>query len=98
MTRRAQLESLHRAALDAAHAGRALERAFAASHPGEGPFVLLAAGKAACAMAETAERLLGARVSRGAVTTKRGHARALERCAVREAGHPLPDASSEAAA
>jgi len=98
VTRRAQLEELHRAALDAAHAGRALERAFAASHPGEGPFVVLGAGKAACAIADAAERVLGARIRRGVVTTKLGHARALARCQVREASHPLPDENGEAAA
>lgn len=97
MTGREQLRELHRAALDAAHAGRALERALAASDLGPGPFVLLAAGKAACAMAEAAERALGARIARGAVTTKHGHARPVARCAVREAGHPLPDAASESA-
>jgi glycerate-2-kinase len=49
-------------------------------------------------MAEAAQRALGARIARGAVTTKTGHARALSGLTVREAGHPLPDAGSEAAA
>jgi len=95
---RARLAELHRAALDAVHAGRALERALAREDPGPGPFVLLAAGKAAAAMAESAQRVLGPRIARGAVTTKDEHARPLGRLAVREAAHPLPDARGEAAA
>lgn len=97
MSARAQLARLHRAALDAVHAGRALERALAADDPGPGPYVLLAAGKASCAMAESARAVLRARITRGAVTTKDGHARPLAGLAVREAAHPLPDARSEAA-
>ncbi|HTO71610.1 MAG TPA: DUF4147 domain-containing protein [Myxococcota bacterium] len=98
MSPREALASCHRAALDAVHAGRALERALAQRELGPGPFALAACGKAACAMAEAARRVLGARISRGAVTTKDGHARAVAGLAVREAGHPLPDARSEAAA
>ena len=95
---RERLAEIHRAALAAVHAGRALERALAEADPGAGPFALLAAGKAACAMAEAAQRALGARIARGAVTTKTGYARTLAGLRVREAGHPLPDAASEAAA
>ena len=98
MSPRALLAEIHRAALDAVHAGRAVERALERDDPGPGPFVLLAAGKAACAMAEAAQRTLGARIARGAVTTKDGHGRPLAGLAVREAAHPLPDARSEAAA
>lgn len=98
MNPRALLADLHRAALDPIHAGRALARAFAADDPGPGPFVLLASGKAACAMAEAAQSALGARIARGAVTTKDGHARAIPGLEVHEASHPLPDARSERAA
>jgi len=97
LSARDALRDFHRAALDAVHAGRALERALAARDPGPGPFVLLAAGKAACAMAEAALRRLGPRIARGRVTTKDGHARALSGLVVREAAHPLPDARSESA-
>jgi len=97
VTERALLVDLHRAALDEVHAGRALSRALEADDPGPGPFVLLAAGKAACAMAEAACARLGARIRRGAVTTKDGHARPITGLVVREASHPLPDARSEAA-
>ena len=94
---RALLADLHRAALDEVHAGRALARALEAEDPGPGPFVVLAAGKAACAMAEAARAALGARIARGAVTTKDGHARGIPGLEVREAAHPLPDARSERA-
>lgn len=99
MSERARLARLHRAALDEVHAGRAMERALVTEDPGPGPFVLLAAGKAACAMTEAARRVLGSRIVRGAVTTKDGHAssRAEPGLALREAGHPLPDSRSEAA-
>jgi glycerate-2-kinase len=94
---RALLADLHRVALDEVHAGRALERALASEDPGPGPFALLAAGKAACAMAEAARSALGARIARGVVTTKDGHARAIPGLEVHEASHPLPDARSERA-
>ncbi|MFI5316141.1 MAG: glycerate kinase [Myxococcota bacterium] len=98
MSPRELLAELQRAAVAAAHAGRALERALASRDPGPGPFVLLAAGKAACAMAEAAQRALGPRIARGEVTTKDGHGRPLARLTLREAAHPLPDARSAAAA
>ncbi|MGH2898674.1 MAG: DUF4147 domain-containing protein, partial [Solirubrobacteraceae bacterium] len=97
MSDRALLSALHRAALDEVHAGRALARALVADDPGPGPFVVLAAGKAACAMAEAASSSLGTRIARGAVTTKDGHGHAIAGLAVREASHPLPDARSTAA-
>ncbi|HXX47144.1 MAG TPA: glycerate-2-kinase family protein, partial [Myxococcota bacterium] len=98
MSARDALVELHGAALAAVHAGRALERALARRELGRGPFALVAAGKAACAMAEAARAALGDRIARGLATTKDGHARGLPGLAVREAGHPLPDARSEAAA
>jgi glycerate-2-kinase len=48
-------------------------------------------------MAEAARRSLGARIARGAVTTKDGHARPIAGLTVAEASHPLPDARSESA-
>jgi glycerate-2-kinase len=60
--------------------------------------VVLAAGKAACAMAEVLEDLAEDRIAAGLAVTKDGHALPLRRIAVREAGHPVPDARSEAAA
>ena len=52
---------------------------------------VLAAGKAACAMAEAAEQILGDRISGGLVVTKEGHEQPLERLEVLVASHPEPD-------
>ncbi|MEW5735212.1 MAG: glycerate kinase [Thermodesulfobacteriota bacterium] len=60
--------------------------------------LLVAAGKAACPMAEAALSLLGGRVSGGIAVTKYGHAAGWRRLPVREAGHPLPDEAGLAAA
>ncbi|HHU14549.1 MAG TPA: DUF4147 domain-containing protein [Lentisphaerae bacterium] len=54
---------------------------------------LLAAGKAAALMAKAAEEVLGALITDGHVVTKYGHGLPLERIALTEAGHPLPDAA-----
>ena len=56
--------------------------------------LVLGAGKAAAAMARGLERLLGARIDDGLVVVKYGHTAPLERIALCEAGHPLPDANS----
>jgi glycerate 2-kinase len=59
---------------------------------------VVGAGKASGPMAQAVEDSLGDRISTGLVachTTYTGH---LRRIAVREAGHPLPDARGEAAA
>jgi glycerate-2-kinase len=59
---------------------------------------LLAAGKAAAAMAAAFEAVAGEDIAGGLVITKDGHGIPLARSVLREAGHPLPDARSEAAA
>ena len=94
----ALLLDLYRAALDAAHAGRAVERSLSREVPGEGTVRVLAAGKAACAMAEGALAALGDRVEGGRVVTKEGHGRPVPGLSVREAAHPLPDRRAVAAA
>lgn len=94
MSARERLAELHRAALDAVHAGRAVSRSLARDDPGGGPFTVLAAGKASCAMAQAAVEALGPRVSRVRVVTKAGHARDIERASVYEAAHPFPDERS----
>ncbi len=58
--------------------------------------LLVAAGKAAVPMAETAVRILGDRLSVGIVVTKYGHAAGHtlpDTIRVIEAGHPVPDAA-----
>ena len=59
---------------------------------------LVAVGKAAWQMAAAARECLGARVGRGVVITKYGHAEgAIEGLDIYEAGHPVPDENSYAA-
>ncbi len=66
---------------------------------GEVPTIFaVGAGKAAAAMAGALEGILGERLAGGVVSVKYGHAVPTSRVAVREAGHPLPDAASVAAA
>lgn len=55
--------------------------------------VVLGAGKAAAAMAQTLEEILGDRIDTGCVVTKYGHSLPCRRITVREAGHPLVDAN-----
>jgi glycerate-2-kinase len=112
----AELEALLRAALAAVHGerlvreavreeGGALVLAGRRIDPGA-RLVVAAAGKAAPAMAAGLEAAAGARIARGWLVTRDGHADAARaagalpptRWTVREAGHPVPDARSEAAA
>ncbi len=60
--------------------------------------IVVGAGKASAPMARAVEDSLGDRISTGLVVVKTGYAIPLRRIALREAGHPLPDASGEAAA
>jgi glycerate 2-kinase len=69
--------------------------------PTSRPVRLLAAGKAAVPMAEAAAGLLGERLGRGVVVTRRGQGGTWslpEGVRLLEAGHPVPDAAGEAAA
>ncbi len=67
------------------------------SSPGRGRLVLVAAGKAAPAMARAAEDVLGERLSRGLAVAPEDAA-PLRRVKLLCAGHPLPDARGLAAA
>jgi len=58
----------------------------------------LGAGKAAAPMAGALERILGDRLAGGLVVTRYGHGLPLRRLELIEAGHPLPDVNSVAAA
>ncbi len=60
--------------------------------------LVLGAGKASAFMAAGAEQILGARIDQGLVCVKYGHGTKLEKIRLMEAGHPIPDASGEAAA
>lgn len=62
----------------------------------ESRLVVVGAGKATPAMAAAAEEVLGDRIDAGAINTKYGHARPLQRIETVEGGHPLPDAAGVA--
>ncbi len=81
---------LHRDGAQLAVAGRALAP--------NARLVVLAAGKAAAAMAGAVEAVAADQIVAGLAVTKDGHGRALARIAVRESSHPVPDARCEAAA
>lgn len=106
--RRAHLEALFREALLAVDASAAVQRAVV-RHGDElsiagvpldprAHLVVLAVGKAAAGMAAALERLAGERIDAGLAVTKDGHGAPLERIALREAAHPVPDARSPCAA
>jgi glycerate 2-kinase len=58
-----------------------------------GNLYVIGFGKAAAAMAQGVEAVLGDRLTVGCVVTKYGHALPTARIAVREAAHPTPDAA-----
>ncbi len=59
---------------------------------------LLSVGKAASAMAWEAEKIIGNSLTAGLVVTKYQHSQPLRYCKTIEAGHPVPDENSLAAA
>ncbi|HWR23401.1 MAG TPA: DUF4147 domain-containing protein [Feifaniaceae bacterium] len=64
-----------------------------------GRVLLVAVGKAAWQMANTAADILGDTISEGIVITKYAHSRGpIARTAIHEAGHPVPDRNSVLAA
>ena len=65
--------------------------------PPAGRTIVIGAGKAAAAMARVVERHWRGPLS-GLVVTRYGHGIALERIALIEAAHPVPDAAGESAA
>jgi glycerate 2-kinase len=97
------LDELYRIAVAAAHPANCLVPHLPATPP-NGRLILLAVGKAAGSMTEVAERhYLGelhvrpARLA-GAAVTRRGYGRPTRIVEMTEAGHPVPDAESLAAA
>jgi glycerate 2-kinase len=103
---RARLERALYAALAAVDPGRAIRRWLCAGpdglaiggRPVPGRLVVLAVGKAAAAMARAAEEVAGERIAAGLAVTVEGYGLELERVALREAGHPVPDARCPRAA
>ena len=105
---RARLTAIFRAALSAVDAEAAVRRVLqrdgaqlAVAGRALAPnarLVVLAAGKAAAAMASAVEVVAADQIVAGLAVTKDGHGRALTRIALRESSHPVPDARCEAAA
>ncbi|MDJ1492780.1 glycerate kinase [Cytophagaceae bacterium DM2B3-1] len=52
---------------------------------------VIGAGKASVPMAAAMEEIIDAKISKGAITTKYGHATPLQCIVTTEAGHPVPD-------
>jgi glycerate 2-kinase len=100
------LVAIYKDALEAAHAGKAVEARLQVSsgaiRAGRRAIALdrvesvgvIAVGKAAPAMAEAVPDPIKAKMSFGLIVTKQGYARDVEGFDVREAGHPLPDRNS----
>jgi len=59
---------------------------------------VIGAGKAAASMGHALEKIIGGRLSGGVLVTKYGHGLPLKKIDIIEAGHPLPDENSVAAA
>lgn len=92
---RAEARAIGRSALAAVNAGDAVRRHLVV--PPRGRLRILGAGKAAAAMAEAAEGVLGERLAGGIVVVPDGYGRPLARVEVLFAGHPVPDSRSERA-
>jgi len=65
--------------------------------PAEGRVLVVGAGKAAGALAQGLEAVLGDRIHAGAIVVKYGHAVPLRRIRCFEAAHPVPDQAGVAA-
>ena len=97
------LDGLFRTAVEAAHPAHCLP-AHLPAPPAKGRLIILAAGKAAGAMTEVAERhyldemKVAAERLTGLAVTRHGYARPTRRIEMIEAGHPVPDAAGLAAA
>ena len=92
---REDAQSVISAALAAAQPKNALKKALAGLKLYNGRLIVIAIGKAAWNMAESAVQLLGNRIDLGLVITKYGHAHGpLPRFTIMEGGHPLTDENS----
>jgi glycerate 2-kinase len=63
-----------------------------------GRLIVIGAGKPGAKMAQVVEGILGSYITDGLVVTKYGHALALQRIKLVEAGHPIPDSTGIRAA
>ena len=95
MSVRNDAETIIQETLAACRPERAVRRALAGKVFSPGRLLLVAIGKAAWPMASCAAAELGDRLSAGVVITKHRHSQGpIPRCAIYEAGHPVPDDSS----
>ena len=95
---RRDAQAIALSAIEAVKPDEAVRRALEAVTPG-GRIYLVAAGKAAWQMAAAAVAQLKRPIHQGIVVTKYGHVMgAIPNCVCYEAGHPVPDANSFAAA
>lgn len=98
MSMRQDADRIIKAAIHAAQPDTAVQTALLSLPQYAGRLILVAIGKAAWQMAHAAHSQLGERISGGIVITKYEHAKgAIGPLAIREAGHPVPDANSYAA-
>ena len=102
-TPRAAAHAIWRAALAAGNVAPLVERALDRlsvdpTHPSWRQLFVFGCGKASGAMAAALERVLGRRITEGLVVVKDGYTVPTHRIALREAGHPVPDARGQAAA
>jgi glycerate 2-kinase len=105
---RARLERVYRAAVAGVEPGRAVRKAFGTSGDElsilgspvspQSQLTVLAVGKAGAAMAAAVEAEAGGRIREGLVVTRDPPDQPLLHCRHRQAGHPVPDARSDAAA
>ena len=99
LTLREECDLIVREAIRKVQPGEAVRRALCGAAFGKGRLLLVSVGKAAWEMAEAARLVLDGRIDSGIVITKHGHSRGeLAPLRVLEAGHPVPDADSFAAA
>ena len=92
-------EYIVRRAIERVQPDAAVRRALRGRDFAGGRLILVSVGKAAWTMADAAWEELGGRIDAGIVITKYGHAKGgIGPLAIREAGHPVPDENSFAAA
>src|SRR5918993_2079344 len=88
-SRRDFLRDLFNSAVGAAHPRNCLSDLL--PQPPAKRLIVLAAGKAAGAMAEVAEQRYGGGALEGIAVARHGYGRPLKRIEMIEAGHPVPD-------
>jgi len=92
MRLREDCDRIVRQAIAAVQPDQAVRRALEKYPMPPGRVVLVAAGKAAWSMAQTAHEVMGKRIDDGIVITKHGYSQGpIGSLRIREAGHPVPD-------